>query len=386
MITAPLAAMQLGDQGADVIKIETPGTGDVMRYLGETVSGVSALWTNCNRSKRSLALNLQHPDGVEAALAVLDTADVFIQNFRPGVVDRLGIGESVVRKRNPKIIYVSIAGFGFVGPNAKRPAYDNIIQGYSGIAASQTDLRTGEPALLRNLISDKITAYTASQAISAALYKREFNARISNELIGQHIKIAMLDAAIAFIWPDAMMGETFQDRDRVTPGPVIGAAYNAIATLDGFVTATALTDAHFHGLARACGHEEWIEDVRLASMADRMGNPTLWQPQIVAWYKTHSTDEVISALMDNDVACAPMVAIADVASDSQVIANGTLIEHEVEGLGRIREPAPPARYSATPSKIACSAPKLGAHTSEILAESGLDEAIISALIKNGIVA
>jgi crotonobetainyl-CoA:carnitine CoA-transferase CaiB-like acyl-CoA transferase len=379
MITAPLAAMQLGDQGADVIKVETPGIGDVMRYLGETVGGISALWTNCNRSKRSLAINLQHPDGVEAMLSVLDTADVFIQNFRPGVVDRLGIGEEVIRKRNPKIIYVSIAGFGFTGPNANRPAYDGIIQGYSGIAGSQTDPKTGEPSLLRNLISDKITAFTASQAIAAALFRRERDARDGGPLIGQHIKIAMLDAAIAFLWPDAMMGVTFQDRDRVTPGPVLSKTYNLFKTKDGFITIAALTDAHFHGLARACGQEEWIDDPRLATLGQRAMQPELWQAPLEAWYAENSTDHVLQALIANDVACAPAVDIADVASDPQVIANGTLIEHTVGEFGRLREPVPPARFSSTPSAISCSPPSLGAHTSSILEEAGMSRERIDAL-------
>lgn len=377
MITAPLAAMMLGDQGADVVKIETPGIGDVMRYLGETVSGTSALWLSCNRSKRGVAINLQDATGQVVARRLLAGADVIIQNFRPGVVERLGIDEPLVRADNPGVIYVSISGFGFTGPMADRPAYDNIIQASVGVAASQSDPATGQASLLRNLVCDKITAYTVAQAVTAALFARERHFRLTGELVGQHLRVAMIDATLAFLWCDVMMGETFLDRDRVTPGPVLGQAYSLARTTDGFITSTMITDGQFAGMARAIGRPEWIGDPRLSSAPARMANIDLWRGALGAFIATHTTDEVVQAFVRNDVPCSGVTAIADVALHPQVIANGTLVEHDVGEYGRLREPRPPVAFSATPASIGAAPPRLGADTDAVLAELGvtIDERI-----------
>ncbi|MEY2463144.1 MAG: hypothetical protein QOH64_1282, partial [Acidimicrobiaceae bacterium] len=195
MITGPLAAMQLGDMGADVIKVEPPGLGDVMRYTGTSSGGMSALFATCNRSKRAIVLDLKTPAGVDAMLKLLDTADVFITNTRPGVTDRLGVGEPVVRARNPGIVYVSLSGFGTTGPYKDRPAYDNVVQAYSGAPIVQHDYLTGQPEPIRTFLADKITSYTAVQGVLAALLARERGHG------GQHIELNMLDAMLAFLWP-----------------------------------------------------------------------------------------------------------------------------------------------------------------------------------------
>ncbi len=365
MITAPLAAMMLGDQGADVIKIEAPGIGDVMRTLGERRGGISALWATCNRSKRSLAIDLQTDEGRDIALALIDTADVFIQNFRPGVLDRLGLGESVVRARKPALIYVSIAGFGFVGPRAKHPAYDNIIQSVSGVAASQTDPRTGQPSLLRNLVSDKITAYTVAQAVTSALFHRERTGE------GQHLQVAMVDATLAFLWPDAMMGETFLDRgEGLVPGPVVGQTYNLMEAHDGHFGMTAINDAHFGNLMKAIGRPELAADPRLSDVGGRMTNQELWRGPLGEWMSTRSADEIVGTLIEFGVPAGKVVSTGDVHRDPQVIANETLMEHDHPHLGKMREPRPAMRFGATPASMSRPAPLLGEHNAELLAELG----------------
>ena len=182
-ITGPLACMILADQGADVIKIEPPGIGDLMRYMGTGRGGTSALFASCNRSKRSVVLNLRESRGRELLERLTADADVFVQNFRPGVVERLGIHEERMRELQPDLIYVSINAFGEVGPYAERPAFDHIVQGLSGVASVQTNPETGEPAFVRQAVCDKVTAYTTAQSITAALLARERGAG------GQHLRV-----------------------------------------------------------------------------------------------------------------------------------------------------------------------------------------------------
>ena len=173
MITGPLAAMMLADQGAEVIKIETPGIGDIMRYLGSQRGGITSLFASCNRSKQSVVVNLKEPEGLELIKSLVKDADVFLQNFRHGVIDRLGLGVDVLRKENPNLIYVSLNAFGESGPFAQRPAYDHILQGMIGAPYIQTTDPNEKPEFMRQTWCDKSTALTAAQAITAALFARE---------------------------------------------------------------------------------------------------------------------------------------------------------------------------------------------------------------------
>src|ERR1700744_5837758 len=207
MVSGPLATMILADQGADVIKVENPDGGDHTRASNNRRNGFSASFLNNNRNKRSLALDLKNPAARDALLRLIGTADVFIQNFRPGVVERMGLGEDTVRSVAPNIIYVSISGFGETGPYAQKPVYDPLIQGVSGLASVQAGSDTERPRLVRTIVPDKLTAYNAAQAISAALLSR---ARTGN---GQHIRLSMLDAIVAFLWASDMGSQTFVGGD-----------------------------------------------------------------------------------------------------------------------------------------------------------------------------
>ena len=191
IVTASLATMILCDQGAEVIKVEPTGIGDSMRYLGTQKGGFSAIFANCNRGKKSINLNLKDQKEVQKLLKLVKEADVFISNYRPGVNEKLGLSLKDLRKVNPNIIYVSISGFGEEGPLASAPAYDHVIQGMSGATSIQAN--DDQPAYMKTLICDKITGYTACQALTAALFKRE---RIG---IPSHIKLSMLDSAIFFL-------------------------------------------------------------------------------------------------------------------------------------------------------------------------------------------
>ena len=186
MITASLAAMMAAEQGATVIKVEPLDQGDPMRYIGSAKGGDSGLFANCNRGKRAVSVDLKQPQGAEIVRRLAADADVLISNYRPGVLERLGLGSTALRDANPRLVYVAISGFGTDGPMASAPAYDPVIQAQAGIAAVQG---TDQPAFVRNLVCDKITAYTACQAMTAALFERERTGS------GQHVECAQGDVA-----------------------------------------------------------------------------------------------------------------------------------------------------------------------------------------------
>ena len=209
IISGPMATQMLGDQGADVVKVEPLGIGDMMRYLGAQRNGIGAMFSVANRSKRSVAVDLKSDDGKQVLRDLVKNADVFTQNFRPGAIGRMGFSYEEVKEINPDIVYVSISGFGQDGPYANQRVYDAIIQATSGFADTQTDPESGKPNLIKTLVCDKVTALTVSQAITSALFAR------ANGQGGQHLKVNMLDASVAFLWPDAMYNHTFlEDFER----------------------------------------------------------------------------------------------------------------------------------------------------------------------------
>ena len=203
MLSGPWATMILADQGADVIKVEEPRQGDHTRSYGNRRNGFSASFLNLNRNKRSLAIDLKTPQGVEIVKRLCQTADVLVQNFRPGVVERLGIDEDNIRKVAPDIVYVSISGFGENGPYAQKPVYDPIVQAFSGLTTVQAGADDRRPRLIRTVLPDKLTAVTAAQAIAAALVGRLRSGK------GQHVRLAMLDAVLAFLWASDMGAQTY---------------------------------------------------------------------------------------------------------------------------------------------------------------------------------
>ncbi|MBV9775703.1 MAG: CoA transferase, partial [Acetobacteraceae bacterium] len=206
MLSGPWATMMLADQGADVIKVEAPGTGDHVRSLGNRRGGMSAMFLNINRNKRSIAIDLKTERGRRLLEELVGTADVFVQNFRPGVADRLGIGEAALRGRSPALVYASISGFGEVGPWAGKPTYDPVIQAVSGLTSVQAGDDEARPRLVRTVLPDKVAALTAAQAITAALLARARSGE------GQHVRLSMLDAVMAFLWASDMGAQTYPDR------------------------------------------------------------------------------------------------------------------------------------------------------------------------------
>jgi crotonobetainyl-CoA:carnitine CoA-transferase CaiB-like acyl-CoA transferase len=371
MISGPLAAMILADQGADVIKIESPGLGDMMRYLGSSRGGMTGIFNNCNRGKRSMVLNLKDPAGVKVLKELVKGADVVIQNFRPGAVDRLGIGWHDLSAVSSRLIYVSISGFGPDGPYRGRRVYDNVIQAYAGFAGVQTDPATGTPAVLRTLVCDKVTAYTAAQAITAALFARERGAG------GQHIELAMLDAGIAFLWPDAAMDLALLE-DDAHRSPTIGSAYAVTEMADGYTVASAVTDHEFAGLCAAMGVPEMAEDPRFAKLVDRMRHLAELGPLMREAAARTSVADFVRGAEEHQAPGAPVLALGQVPDDPQVRHNEVFVERRHPVAGRIREPRPAPRFGATPAAPGAPAALMGQHTDEIVTELGLDAVTLRA--------
>ena len=372
MISGPLAAMMLGDQGADVIKVESPGLGDFMRYLGSAKGGMTGIFVNNNRGKRSLVVDLKSEQGVAVLKKLAETADVVIQNFRPGAVERLGIGYEDLKKVNPQLIYVSISGYGPDGPDSGHRVYDNVIQAASGLASVQTDPRNGEPSLFRTLLCDKVTSLTAAQAISSALY-----ARAAGNAEGQHIVLAMLDAAVSFMWPDSGMDAVLLDEDA-NRTPTIGQNYGITRLKDGFAAIAVVSDSEFRGLCHAYGRPELADDERFASMAGRTLNASELVPLMTELSAQQSAQDFVKRAQSFDVPAASVVALADLPQQPQIMNNEVFLEREHPVAGRIREPRPAARFSSTPAQAGGLAPTAGQHSDEVVAEVGLDAAALRA--------
>jgi crotonobetainyl-CoA:carnitine CoA-transferase CaiB-like acyl-CoA transferase len=264
MVSGPVAAMMLADQGAEVIKVE-PGHGEQMRHLGVPHNGVGAMFWSCNRGKKSLALDLKAEAGKKILWQLVETADVFIQNFRPGAIDRMGFPASRTLEVNPRLIYVSISGFGEAGPYAHQRVYDPVIQALSGATDIQRDRATGRPQMFRIIVADKVTSVTAAQAVSSALFARERTGA------GQHIRLSMLDTMVAFFWPEGMSAITFAERESDPSGS--GGAMDLIyETRDGYITAGAISDAEWAGMCRALERADLIEDDRFKTAVGRFQN------------------------------------------------------------------------------------------------------------------
>ncbi|MDX1581332.1 MAG: CoA transferase, partial [Alphaproteobacteria bacterium] len=265
MISGPYATMILADQGAEVIKIEPPGVGDFVRATGNRQGGFSANFLNNNRNKRSVTIDLKTTEGREVLLKLAETADAFIQNFRPGVVERLGVGYDDLSQAKPDIVYLSISGFGENGPLAAKPAYDPIIQAITGLTTVQAGSDTERPRLVRTIVPDKVTALNASQALTAALLQRERSGK------GQHIRLSMLDAVMNFLWASDMGLQTFAEKELKDqrPASFIDLIYE---TRDGYMSVAVMNDAQWEGLTRAFDKLEWLEDERFKTPALRDRN------------------------------------------------------------------------------------------------------------------
>lgn len=376
MITASFAAMQMCEQGARVIKVEPLTQGDPLRYIGASKGGISSLFANCNRGKEAIRVNIKDEAGQALIKELVPQVDVVIHNFRPGVMDKNGLGSDTLRALNPRLIYTAVSGFGNTGPLSSAPAYDPIIQAHSGITAAQGK---AEPAFMRSLICDKITAYTACQAVTSALYMREKTGE------GQHIDLSMLDAGLFFIFPDGFQNHTLLDSD-VEPQPMLtDILYELTLTSDGGVTISAGTPDQQMRALIAMGMEHLLADERFAAPAQLLSNFEVFKGLVSEEYLKHTTEEVIRRMKEADVPCARCLNRDEVLAQDQLVANDTVevIDHPV--MGKMRVIKAPPRFGGEVLEPGTPSPEHGQHTRAVLESFAIDDARLNQMFEDGLV-
>ena len=377
MVSGPSATMMLADQGADVIKVENPATGgDHTRAVAATGHGLASSFLNNNRNKRSIAIDLKHPAGLEALLVLIEGADVLVENFRPGVAERLGVGEAAARRRAPQIVYASISGFGFAGPYAHRPAYDPLVQALSGLATVQAGCDEARPRLVRTILPDKLTGIVAAQAIAAALYHREKTGE------GQAVRLSMLDSTVAFLWSSNMESQTMADRAiaQQRAQSFIDLIYE---TADGYISVAVQQDKEWRALAQALEQPHWLTDERFRTAAGRQRHIDRRLEMTQQVLRSRTSAHWLARLEAAGVPCAPVATRNAMIRHPQIAANGAVIEHRHPQAGRLRQARPAARFSKTDFELRHPGALLGQHGDAILAEAGFSAAAIRDLRDRG---
>lgn len=372
-MSGPLATKILAEFGAEVIKIEAPG-GDVLRKVGPGRCGMSGYFANINHGKRSIVVDLQTTEGRALVRRLASTADVFVHNMRTGAAERWGVSADDLCEANPRLIYASITGFGSTTSRASDPAYDQILQALSGIAARQGP-PGGPPELIRQSVVDKSTAYATAQAITSALLHRERSGQ------GSVVEIPMLDVAINFVWPDGMANYTCLENDISSYGDVAN-SFRLTETADGYLSLNTITNRQFLALMGAVGMEP---DERLNTVEGRgkYGGEIMREARRRLGELT--TAEAIARLRKAEVPCAPVVALSEVRNTPEVVESGVLREIDHPVLGAMLAPRPATRMAGVDPLDDRPAPALGQDTDDVLIELGYQREEMESLRRRRIV-
>ncbi|MCH8159637.1 MAG: CoA transferase [Proteobacteria bacterium] len=378
MISGPLATMMLADQGADVIKVETPTGGDFSRHVATRRGGFSASFLNNNRNKRSIAVDIKTDAGLDIVQRLADEADVFVQNFRPGVASRIGLGYEKLADRNPGIVYLSIAGFGFSGPYAGHRVFDPLVQSLSGLTTVQAGSDIDRPNLVRTILPDKLTGFAAAQAICAALLARSRTGE------GQHVFLSMLDTVVSFLWSSDMGGHTFVGDEMATEAAqsFIDLIYE---TADGYLSVAVMRHTEWVGLSRAVNEPGWLDDPRFQDTAGLELHKNARLEMTQSALKNRTTAEWVERLESEDVPCAPVLTRSDMVRHAQIKANEILMQTDHPQAGRLRQARNAAKFSGTPATHRFGAPRYGGHGRDILQELGYGSDRIDEFVRDRVI-
>jgi crotonobetainyl-CoA:carnitine CoA-transferase CaiB-like acyl-CoA transferase len=375
VVSGPYATMFLADQGADVLKIEPIG-GDITRRSRAVIDKAgefSALFISSNRGKRSLSIDVKSEAGREVMAKLVAQSDVLVQNFRPGTTERLGLGPDELRKRHPRLIYVSISGVGDSGPYVKKRVYDPIIQALSGFADIQSQPVTNRPQMIRTIVCDKTTAVFTAQAVSSALYAREKTGQ------GDHIQVAMLDTMISYLWPEGMMQYTVIGAEATTMDPNDRPDL-VFETFDSYITCGTISDSEWQGFCKASGDPELARDERFATPGARFVNATARINKMQEYIAQRTTAEWLERLDAADVPCAPILRRGEIIHNEQVVARGLIEEFDQPTVGRVRQPKPAAIFEVSKAVIGGPAPRVGEHSRVVLRDLGYSDSAIDTMI------
>ncbi len=373
VISGPFCTMLLGDLGADIIKIEAPEGDSLRTFSRPQKNGMSVGFLSFNRNKRSIVVDLQKDGGRDLVRRMAARADAFIENNRPGVADRLGVGYADIRRVNHKIVYCSISGFGPDGPNANAPAYDPLIQGYSGLSHLQ-GARIGCPMGVQMAMADKIAGITAALCMVSALHAAR------NRGVGQYIRVPMLEALIAFNFNDTGFPHVLQPPEEFKDQMPRSVTVEPFKTRDGYISVGPLTDAQYRGITVALGHPEWWDE-----NVPRMERVRAILRNSAQLYQERDSAELLAALAAQDVPCAPIHNYESLFEDADAIANQIFFMYDYPGVGKVRANRCAARFSETPMQMRRIPPRLGEHTEEVLRECGLERGEIEELRSGGII-
>jgi crotonobetainyl-CoA:carnitine CoA-transferase CaiB-like acyl-CoA transferase len=376
VVAGPLATQMLGDMGADVIKIEAP-EGDAPRHTGPARSpNMAALFMGLNRSKRSLVLDLKQPAAAGALWRLIATADVLVHSMRPQKIAKLGFGHQEVCAKNPRLVYAALHGYRDGGPYSGLPAYDDVIQGQSGIAALMSV--GGEPRYAPTILADKISALAISNAVTTALFAREKTGR------GQFVEIPMFEQLVWFVLAEHLFGHNFvPPLGALGYTRVTGAWRRPYKTKDGYLCMMAYTERHWRKFWPAVGRPELCDDPRFSSIAARSHNVVALYELAGACLLEKTTDEWIALLRSLEIPCAKMASLDDLLTDPQLAATGFFKHATHPSEGEILYTDLPVRFSGSEATEQRLQPRLGEHSFEVLREAGLSESEIEALAASG---
>jgi crotonobetainyl-CoA:carnitine CoA-transferase CaiB-like acyl-CoA transferase len=379
VMAGPFCCQLLADFGADVIKVEPPDVGDqTRRSMGPTVEGGdTGAFLAVNRNKRSITLNLKHREGQEVFYRLVETADVLVENFRPGTTAKLGVDYPRLRELNPRLIYASISGFGQTGPYADRPGLDLIVQGMSGIM-SVTGEPDGPPVKAGIPVSDLAAGLFTALAILVAIQARRETGS------GQRIDASLFDSALALsIWETSELWTTGRVPRRHGSAHRLLAPYQALRTADGYVTVGVANQRMWASFCAAVGRPDLADDPRFRENADRLAHQEELRQELEKAMADRTTEEHVEILLSRGVPAGPLKDYVEVLGDPHTLARDMVVELDHAAAGRTRTLGIPVKLSETPGAIRTAAPTLGAHTEEVLRDLGLSTSDIGGLRARG---